>query len=176
MIRRIFALLALVLFVGCSPISFAPGTRGSPLPTSFDKVAKIKANAETFVRAVGPTGLLSDGIFSQPGLIFSNFSEIRLGNSKRISVNWVEQIGMRASSDWKFEIVNQEGVSTITKTTPTERGVSYITTFTLELIVGIKVPAGTPPGVYPAIMTIAEVGHSQNTGPIYFNLEVEKTQ
>ena len=175
-IRGLMTVLVLTFFVGCSPISFAPGTRSSPLPTSISTIAKIKSNSETFVRAIGPAGLLSDGIFTQPGLQFSSFNDIKLGASRRIAVNWVEQKNTRAPEGWKFEIVFQEGVSTITQTTPTSTGISYISTFTLEIIVGVKVPAGTPPGRYGAIMTIAEVGKPQNTGPVYFSFEVEKAE
>lgn len=174
--RGLIALLVFAFFTSCAPISFAPGTRSSPLPTSYKGVAKIKVNAETFVRAIGPAGLLSDGIFSQPGLEFTSYGEIQLGASKRISVNWVDQVSNDAPEGWKLQIVNQEGVSTITRITPTQTGVSYITSYTLELIVGISVPAGTPPGVYPVVMKINEVGHSQNTGPVYFNLDVQKSE
>ncbi len=173
-IRGFFALLTAAFLTGCSPLSFAPGTRSSPLPTSFTTVAKIKANGETFVRAIGPAGLLSDGIFTQPGLQFTNFGEITVGNSKRIAVNWVEQKSIRAPEGWKFEIVFQEGVSTIILAVPTATGVSYRTSFTLEVVVSVKVPAGTPAGRYNAVMTISEVGKPQNTGPIYLNFEVEK--
>jgi hypothetical protein len=176
MIRGFFALLTAVFLASCSPISFAPGTRSSPLPTSFSTVAKIKSNAETFVQAVGPAGLLSDGIFTQPGLQFTSFGEIKVGNAKRIAVNWVEQKSIRAPEGWKFEIVFQEGVATITQATPTATGVSYRTAFTLEVIVSVKVPAGTPAGRYNAVMTIAEVGKPNNTGPIYFSFEVEKPE
>lgn len=174
MIRIMIAFVALLFFIGCSPLSFAPGSRSSPLPTSFSTVAKIKANGETFVQAIGPAGLLSDGIFTQPGLQFTSFNEIKVGASKRIAVNWVEQKSMLAPEGWKFEIVFQEGVSTITLAVPTATGVSYRTAFTLEVIVSVKVPAGTPPGMYNAIMSISEVGKPQNTGPIYFSFEVAK--
>ncbi len=176
MIRVLITLVGLAFFTGCSPISFAPGTRSSPLPTSFSTVAKIKANGETFVQAIGPAGLLSDGIFTQPGLQFTSFNEIKVGATRRIAVNWVEQKSMRAPEGWKFEIVFQEGVSTITLAVPTPTGVSYNTTFTLEVIVSVEVPTGTPPGMYNAIMIISEVGKPQNMGPIYFSFEVQKPE
>jgi hypothetical protein len=175
MIRRFLAILVFCVLAGCAPVSFGPGSRANPIPTSITTVAKVKAG-EVFVKAVGPAGLLSDGIFTQPGLEFTSFNEIQLGAAKRIAVNWVEQINMRAPQGWEFDIVYQEGVSTITQVTPTATGVSYRRTFTLELVVRVKIPAGTQPGVYPALMTIAEVGRRQNTGPVYFNIEVQKPE
>jgi hypothetical protein len=175
MFRQFWAILAFLALAGCAPVSFGPGSRANPIPTSITTVAKVKAG-EVFVKAIGPAGLLSDNIFTQPGLQFTSFNEIKLGASKRIAVNWVEQINLRAPQGWQFDIVYQEGVSTIIQVVPTATGVSYRTAFSLELVVSVKIPAEVQPGVYPALMTIAEVGRRQNTGPVYFNIEVQKPE
>ncbi len=170
------ALFILAFLTACGPSLYPSGTRGNPVPTSRTVVAKVQSNNETFVRVAGPAGLLPASIFAQEELKFTSYNEIAPGATRRIIVNWIEQVSTNAPTNWKLEIVRQEGVATITESRSTGTGISYKVSYTLELIVSVKVPAGTPAGSYPITMTIAEIARKQNTGPVYLNLEVPKSE
>jgi hypothetical protein len=175
MVRNLFILLAFCVLVGCTPSFLAPGTRANPIPTSIVTVAKVKAG-EVFVKVSGPAGVLSDEIVDDPSLRFANINEITLNAQKRTSVRWVEKIGLRAPEGWEFDIVAQEAIITVTQVRPTQTGVSYRTSITLDLVVSVKVPTEAKLGSYLAVMTVAEVGKRQNSGSVFFNLEVQKPE
>jgi hypothetical protein len=174
MFRNLIVVLAFFVLVGCTPSFLAPGTRANPIPTSIATVAKVKVG-EVFVKATGPAGILSDEIVDDPNLRFS-FNEITLNAQKRTSVRWVEKIGLRAPEGWEFDIVAQEAIITVTQVRPTQTGVSYRTSITLDLVVNVKIPAEAKVGTYLAVMTVAEVNKRQNTGSVFLNLEVQKPE
>ncbi len=171
-IRGLVALLFLAVFTGCSPA----GSRNSPLPTSFSMVAKVKPNEETFVRAIGPAGLLSQSLFTQEELKFTAYNEVAPGTTRRVAVNWIKQISNRAPIGWKVEIIRQEAVATILSTQTVSGGISYRVAYTLELTVSVVVSPETPVGVFPFTMTISEIARPSNVGLVFFNLEVAKPE